>query len=286
MPLGVPNSSGCLTENERPWRRHARANHGPLWSLWDMLQNYIPIYEIALELGTLRRHAETYGSIGSGEVGEYDSVAGAFGPLLVKIQRECLAYGLTHTSKLAERVTNRPMPPTYPLLLSEVNHLNDSLSHELEKEAVFRIPPERKDYFERDNLFGLEVHIAFPSCAEDIQRAGSCYALGQGDASIHHLMLVLERGLHALADKVGVVFHHTNWQIIIDGIGKELRSLPRGAQRDFYIEVNSQFGHLKNTYRNHSEHVHDVPYDIETALSTFNHVRVFMQDLQRGGLTE
>ena len=47
---------------------------------------------------------------------------------------------------------------------------------------------------------------AFPSCAGDIQKARSCYALGQEDGCVHHLMLVLERGLKALAAKLGVQY--------------------------------------------------------------------------------
>ena len=46
--------------------------------------------------------------------------------------------------------------------------------------------------------------------------------------------------------------------------------------RDFYIEVNSQFGLLKDTYRNHSEHARDDHYDMPKALHILNHVRDFM----------
>jgi len=50
--------------------------------------------------------------------------------------------------------------------------------------------------------------------------------------------------------------------------------------------VNAQFGFLKDAYRNHSEHAHDDPYDMEKALHILNHVRNFMQALANGGLTE
>ena len=75
------------------------------------------------------------------------------------------------------------------------------------KEAVFRIAPEQKDYFERNDLFGPEVAAAFPSCERDVRNAGSCYALRQEDACVPHLMLVLERGLYALAAKVKSVLY-------------------------------------------------------------------------------
>jgi hypothetical protein len=186
---------------------------------------------------------------------------------------------------MAKRVISRP-PKTNGDMFYELIHLNEMLYSELEKESLFRIPPERKDYFERDDLFGLKVATAFPSCARDIQKAGSCYALGQEDACVHHLMLVLERGLNALAARVGVSYQRNNWQNIINEIASRLKLLHKGAERDFYIEVNAQFGFLKDAYRNHSEHARDDPYDMEKAQSILNHVRNFMQVLEKGGLSE
>jgi hypothetical protein len=39
-------------------------------------------------------------------------------------------------------------------------------------------------------------------------------------------------------------------------------------------------------YRNHSEYARDNPYDMDKAWSILNHVRDFMQPLQKGGLSE
>jgi hypothetical protein len=260
-----------------PGRRYS------LVSLYDVLRNYSEIYKIALELERLRRGAEVFRGLES-QVAPHDSKA--FEILLQTIQRMCLDYGFTHTSELAQRIISRSLPKTEDEMFYALTHLNDSLSSELERESLFRIPLERKDYFERDDLFGPKVATAFPSCARDIQKAGSCYALGLEDACVHHLMLVLERGLHTLAAKVGVSYERTNWQTIINEIAKRLQSLKRGAEREFYEEVNAQFGFLKVAYRNHSEHAHDDPYDMEKALSILNHVRGFMQALEKGKLSE
>jgi hypothetical protein len=43
---------------------------------------------------------------------------------------------------------------------------------------------------------------------------------------------------------------------------------------------------LKDAYRNHSEHARDNPYDMDKARSILNHVRDFMQALEKGGLSE
>jgi hypothetical protein len=216
------------------------APHG-LWSLWDMLLNHFPIYEITADLQKLLVIAQRYiaSHIGDGSINETES--GQFRALLQKVQRECPPLGLTQTSEIAESIDSRPTPATYREFCIELTHLSDSLGRELKREGIFRIHPERKKYFEQNAPFGPEVAAAFPSCERDIQRAGSCYALEQEDACVHHLMLVLERGLKALAIRVGVSGHHANWQAIIDEIEKKLKSssLPR-PERVFYNEVNAQ----------------------------------------------
>lgn len=101
-------------------------------------------------------------------------------------------------------------------------------------------------------------------------------------------MLALERGLYALAAKSGVVsYHHANWQTVINQIETQLKSSSLSpSDRDFYRQANAQFGFLKEAYRNHSAHTRDDPYDMEKAGSILNHVRGFMQAIEKGGLKE
>jgi hypothetical protein len=249
-----------------------------------MLLNYFPIYEIIVDLQKLRVMADRYvaSSIGNGPLNDLEPLQ--LRALLEKVQRECPPLGLMQTSEIAESINSRPTPATYRELSIELAHLGDSLGRELKKEGIFRIPPERKGYFEQDALFGPKVADSFPSCARDIQMAGSCYALGQGDACVHHLMMVLERGLNALATKLDVQYERTNWQIIIQNNASKLKS--RDAEFDFHRETNAQFGFLKDAYRNHSEHARDDFYDVPKALDILNHVRAFMQELAKGGLSE
>jgi hypothetical protein len=250
-----------------------------------MLQSYFAIYKIAVEIQRLRRTAEIYKDAPRHQVDDID--AKRFELLLKAIRRECLALGLTSTHEMAERLIDKATPGHYAVMFVDLDHLDGSFHTALKKEAVFRIPPERKGHFEQDELFGPNVAAAFPSSKRDIRNAGSCYALEQEDACVHHLMLVLERGLRALATKVGVSYHYANWQVIINEIESKLKSssLPR-PERDFYRHVNAQFGFAKEAYRNHSEHAHNDPYDMEKALSILNHVRDFMQELAKGGLSE
>ena len=248
-----------------------------------MLQSYLPIYKLAYELEGMRHIAEVYTSRTYGGID--DLYLQQFAKLLRSVERVCLEFDLTHTADLARSAAKR-VPSNFGEMLATINSLDDSLANQLEKEGVLRIPPERKTYYERDHLFGKKVADAFPSCERDITRAGDCYALGQEDACVHHLMLVLERGLNALAARLTIPYRPSGWQTVINAVTGKLNQLPKGDERDFLIEVNSQFGFLKNAYRNHSEHAHDDPYDLEKALSIFNHVRDFMKALEKGGLSE
>jgi len=257
-----------------------------LW-LWDMLHSYFPIYKIALDLEDLRSKAKSLkGSSSSYSRPPQVSEPSAedFTVLLKMIHKKCLEYGLIDTSDMAKRILDGDAPETYADMSSHLDHLNGSLSNQLQKEAVFRVAPELKKYYEQDDLFGPEVSAAFPSCDRDIRKAGSCYALGQEDACVHHLMLVLERGLNVLATKLDVPYERTNWQNIIEQNAKKLKL--RGAEFEFHREANAQFGFLKDAYRNHSEHARDDYYDMPKARSILDHVRDFMQALEKGGLTE
>lgn len=257
-----------------------------LVSLFVMLRNYFPFYEIAHELQDLLGEARVF------RTSDYGSPTKLSAPkiqdyinLLTKIQKVCEEHGLSHTAELAKRAAQREAT-TYDDVYHSLTYLNDSLASGLEQEAIFRIAPEHKRYYEQDDLFGAEVSKAFSSCTRDIRNAGNCYALEQPDGCVHHLMMVLERGLRALAAKLNVPYLRTNWQTIINKIESELKTMPPGQQKDFYREVNAQFGFLKDAYRNHSEHAHDDIYDMPKALHIFNHVDAFMRELAKGGLTE
>ena len=204
--------------------------------VWNVLRSYLPIYEFALSLGSLKESTAILKGSGSYSSKVSTSDAERLRDLLAMISRECPKHGLVHTSDMAGLASGRTPPATYLELFQLLNHLNDALSNELSKEAIFRIPPDRKEYYDRDELFGPKVHVAFPSYARDIQKAGSCCAMGQEDACVHHLMLVLERGLKTLATKVGITYHQPTWQNIINEIERKLKSMTGGPDRDFYKE--------------------------------------------------
>ena len=259
-----------------------------------MLKAYaFGFYEVALQLEKLRTLAE----LRSGEIDKYD--AEAFQTVLGAIQTECVNLGLNHTLNLSrgigqrfqEKMRDDWLKYKAAGLSNDLGTLNISFINELREELIFRIAPNRKDYFEKDDLFGSAVSTAFPSSIDEIRSAGNCFAIEQWDACAFHLMRVLERGLGVLATKFKVPFEHTNWHNVIEQVEAAVRKMDSsfGAdwkeQQKFYSQAASQFMFFKDAWRNHVMHARDV-YDEGKALSIFNHVDEFMKALAEGGLSE
>jgi hypothetical protein len=215
---------------------------------------------------------------------------------LSEMRIECVALTLGSTSGLVSHieaeVARKGEEYTFNDLLNHLNALDASFGTELRKQFFFSIEDEKKKYFQQDELFGVKVNTAFPSCVPEIRDAGNCYALEQYEATAFHSMRVLERGLNALATKFGVDFSHTNWHNVIEEVEKKVRKMDStfGAdwkeQQKFYSQAASQFMYLKEAWRNHVMHVRDAPYDAGRTLSVFGHVRDLMQALAEGGMME
>lgn len=255
-----------------------------------MLKRYaLSFYDVAVSIERARRTA----SVDSGKVNTYRLEE--LSESLIQMRAECVKLDLAHTLDLISHVESEVLRKGKDYTCGDmVNHLEtlaSSFATELRKELVFRIADERRKYFEKVDLFGLQVNTAFPSCVAEITNAGNCYALEQNEASAFHSMKILERALGVLAKKFGVDFSHTNWHNVIEQTEKQIRNMDSsfGAdwkeQQKFYSQAATHFMFLKDAWRNHIMHVRDV-YDEGRALSILSHVRELMQALAEGGLKE
>jgi hypothetical protein len=260
-----------------------------------MLKRYaFSFYEVVVRIERVRRTA----SVDSGKANTYrlDELSAA----LIEMRAECVKLDLAHTPDLISHIESEVHRKGNNYNCEDmVNHLEtlaSSFATELRKELVFRIADAKKDYFERDDLFGSQVNTAFPSCGTEIRNAGNCYALEQNDACVFHCMRVLELTLRALAKELGVTFSGTldlqNWQNIIENVESEIKNLeklPKSKYKSETLKLFSaaamQFRWFKEAWRNHVMHGRDV-YDEGRALSIFNHVRELIQTLTAGGLKE
>ncbi len=278
-----------------------RSTHTASLSLLDMLRAYaVGFYKVAIELQEIRVRAR----FGTSDTKVSAMMRSQFEQLLALIKVECRNLGLDHTlsmtggieARYRERVAGKTLSTfsrgyTENDLLSDLDTLEMSFANELSGELIFRIAPDKIAYFEKDNLFGTDVTTSFPSATNDIRHAGTCFAAEQWDASVFHLMRVLERGLRVLATKFSIPFLNTTWHTIIEQIEAKVRRMDSsyGAdwkeQQKFYSEAASQFMFLKDAWRNHIMHLGDV-YDEGKSLSVLTHVRLVMQALTKGGLHE
>jgi hypothetical protein len=259
-----------------------------------MLQRYaFGFYEVVCRLESLREQARIHRSP-SGTLYEYsreDLLKN-----LREMRTECDVLALSHTSGLTSffetKIVQKNKDYTYGELLNDLDTLSFNFSNELSERVFFRVENKKLEYFQKTDLFGHEVSVAFPSCISEIESAGNCYALEENEASVFHLMRVLERGLRVLAAKFGVDFNHTTWKYVIDQIESKVKKMDSSfgsdwkEQQKFCSQAATQFMFLKDAWRNYVMHVSDVPYDTGTAHSIFLHVRGVMRALAEGGLTE
>ena len=101
-------------------------------------------------------------------------------------------------------------------------------------------------------------------------------------------MRVLEIGLGVLGGKFDVSLAHTNWAPAIEEIESKIRNMHTDPQwkglpdlkdqKECYDQAASQFGILKDAWRNYTMHSRG-KYTEEEAEHMFDNVRDFMQKL-------
>jgi len=214
---------------------------------------------------------------------------------------ECREIGLIISAAqfetAAENLTGNP-GPIYSLQIGQIIvDLQNLMMNEMKTHLFLWVKSEKAKYYEQEELFGKAVADKFSSTEQDIRSAGNCYASDNNTACVFHCMRVLEKGLHAFADHLGVPFtipiELQNWQNIIEPIEKEIsqreKTLPRGTAKSeelkFLSGAAAQFRYFKEAWRNHVAHSR-VTYDDIEALRIMSHVHQFMEELATHGLSE
>jgi hypothetical protein len=230
--------------------------------------------------------------------------------VLLALEEECKRFDLGAVADLINftrfqnsRTTRdgQPKPdpaPSYGELCHRIETIDFLFRTQTDKHIFFRLTKDESTMFKGEDLFGAEVTAAFgsPEATYEITEAGKCLALGRHTATVFHLMRVLEKGLKALADNLNLQFNipfdYQNWQNIIEQIESEIKKLEqlRAGQTKTdtlkaYSEIAKQFRYFKDAWRNGVAHSRET-YGPEQALSIYRHVREFMQDIVKLGLSE
>jgi hypothetical protein len=83
--------------------------------------------------------------------------------------------------------------------LSELTHVEEAVSNELDRNFFVLISRERQKYINPLWLFGKDVESAFPSTQSSIKELSDCMAFDVSTGAVFHLMRIAEIGLRALA---------------------------------------------------------------------------------------
>ena len=79
-----------------PWDE----GNGRLWSLWDMLQSYVSLYEVAIALGKVQQRAVRYSSAPDEKLMPFEDLGSVFLEVANAVQEECAAAGFNYTASL------------------------------------------------------------------------------------------------------------------------------------------------------------------------------------------
>jgi hypothetical protein len=168
-------------------------------------------------------------------------------------------------------------------------NLGHNLRTELTLNQFYHVLPELASLMEDPAPFSTFVNEQFPEAVRDICAASRCLALDEWTASVFHCMRVVEHGLRAMAEYLGVTMKYPieleNWKTIIDAIEKaiykiedENKSLEKSERLRFYSGAATQFRYFKDAWRNHVSHSRR-SYDSREARLIWNHTCEFMESL-------
>ena len=161
----------------------------------------------------------------------------------------------------------------------------DAIDIEL-KEYLYYQYPKDKGHMLLDWEANWKAAIGAFSIRHDVFSAVDCYALQHNTAAVFHCMRILEHGLTALAQDVGLVFDIQQWNTIIEQIESKVaelrKSLPRGSKKNermqFLSEASKEFFYFKDGWRNYVSHNRG-RYDEHQAAGVLEHTRSFMNHL-------
>ena len=170
-------------------------------------------------------------------------------------------------------------------ILAEVQDLRRRLLDQVRISYCLALSKSKKELYQSAQpLFGVAAETAFPSASEDIYEAAKCLGLNRATACVMHLMRVVEAGLAALGNTIGVP-KQNDWGAYLRKIDEELQSRlrasgARSADEQFYAEAAITIDGVRRAWRNPSMHV-DRSYSVERAREIREAVKSFMTISQR-----
>jgi hypothetical protein len=172
---------------------------------------------------------------------------------------------------LDEMTSKGEKPIGTPSIHDQVLMIRAALHIELESTVFVYVPSSAAHYF-RDPLQDVseDIRTNFSSTLYDFTEAAKCLAVSRSTACVSHCMRVLEVGLIALGNALGVAeAQNKNWNMLLDQIEKRIKAIgPHdGAdwreQQEFYSSVAAHFGAIRVAWRNNVMHAHEKYTELE-----------------------
>jgi hypothetical protein len=233
-------------------------------------------------------------------------------PILNFCRDQCEAVPLRDTinrinGDLAAHVESGNM--TNVELRMHIREVRKDIIRELEQETFIYVPKNNA----REIMNSVEdwsiIMGHFHSVKTDVDHHHDCFAVEKNDASVFHLMRVVEWGLRAFCVHMGfrnikskikasgkvefTPIEYSVWEPMLNQIQKrvdsKLEKMKRGSAKqkaqEFYVPLLQDLRAFKDAWRNHVMH-NRTSYTREDVLSVASHVRRFMLALAIRGICE
>lgn len=172
-----------------------------------------------------------------------------------------------------------------------VEEISKTLTRELSLKTILVLGSQEANYYSpKSPLFGQNFADKFKTDgAFELDEAAKCLALSRPTAAVFHLMRILEIGINALAESLGIPNPvkpaERNWAIILkrikeDGIDKKwpTAALRMSGEGLLFESLYASLDAVKNPWRNETMHVSG-KYTDDEAKHIFVAVEGFMKKL-------
>ena len=182
---------------------------------------------------------------------------------LILYRPQCVELGLTLSTMTIDdivRVLDNPTS-TYASYLPLLTELHRRLQHEaLVAIRFFQISVREAEFYNMWWDGWKEVLSRFPDTTSDVEEASKCFALARYAASVYHSTQIIEIGLLALGQFIGVNDPKSGYTAVTNELKRslnkkytELTDFER-ANRAFLEQVHVTTEAIKNAWRNKIDH--------------------------------
>jgi hypothetical protein len=194
------------------------------------------------------------------------------------------ACGITSVMPELDRIAILIGPNTFAPRLGisqAIVHLQSRIKDDLALLNFYRVAAEDFPLYGRNDLFGEAVAKKFKDASADILGAGNCLALGQGTASVFHLMRAMEVAVRKLSRSLKInVTWKTPWRVLTGAMDAKIKKMPEATEvqkrkREKWEAACTNLHHVGSVWRNSTMHP-ATSYTPSQARDVFNAVRVFM----------